>query len=265
MHGERIARQQYPAVIFFTANEQRSNAHQDICGNVGFWPGVNGVRRCTGYNLRPSRTHQQASLCDEPAVGSQYSQTDRRDLRCGDSSASAHRHAQPSISCRSAEGVCQRPAPGRPESGRRNTAASDRQRHFGVGVCDTASPLGLADHDNDFGKTLTVWGWGDASYLMVPLIGPSNPRNALGFVGDIVLDLAIWLQYKQLRVVAGRTRSPRNSRLSCKQLGGAGRHRAHVSGLLCRDTQSTPSAPGDGNQQNEGAVNLHPTACQLLE
>jgi phospholipid-binding lipoprotein MlaA len=68
---------------------------------------------------------------------------------------------------------------------------------LGVGVCDAASPLGLADHDNDFGKTLAVWGWGDAPYLMVPLIGPSNPRDALGFVGDIVLDPAIWLQYKQ--------------------------------------------------------------------
>lgn len=68
---------------------------------------------------------------------------------------------------------------------------------LGVGVCDSASPLGLADHDNDFGKTLAVWGWENAPYLMVPLIGPSNPRDGIGFIGDITLDPAIWLQYKQ--------------------------------------------------------------------
>mgnify|MGYP001275788922 CR=1 FL=1 len=68
---------------------------------------------------------------------------------------------------------------------------------LGAGVCDAASPLGLAGHDNDFGRTLAVWGWEDAPYLMVPLIGPSNPRDALGIIGDIALDPAIWLQYKQ--------------------------------------------------------------------
>ncbi|MGB8602316.1 MAG: VacJ family lipoprotein [Rhizomicrobium sp.] len=67
---------------------------------------------------------------------------------------------------------------------------------LGLGVYDTASAFGIAEHDNDFGRTLGVWGWNGEPYLMLPLIGPSNPRDVIGFAGDIVLDPAIYLQYK---------------------------------------------------------------------
>lgn len=67
---------------------------------------------------------------------------------------------------------------------------------LGLGVYDAAQKLGLPGHDNDFGRTLGVWGWSGEPYLMLPLVGPSNPRDAVGFVGDIALDPAIYLQYK---------------------------------------------------------------------
>lgn len=67
---------------------------------------------------------------------------------------------------------------------------------LGLGVYDVARRMDLSGHDNDFGRTLGVWGWSGEPYLMLPLVGPSNPRDAVGFVGDIALDPAIYLQYK---------------------------------------------------------------------
>lgn len=49
-----------------------------------------------------------------------------------------------------------------------------------AGLFDVATPLGLPQHDEDFGQTLGVWGVGTGSYLFVPLIGPSSYRDAPG-------------------------------------------------------------------------------------
>ncbi|WP_417514298.1 VacJ family lipoprotein [Minwuia sp.] len=40
----------------------------------------------------------------------------------------------------------------------------------------------------DFGQTLAVWGAGSGPYLMLPVFGPSNGRDAAGFVVDTVTD-----------------------------------------------------------------------------
>lgn len=50
----------------------------------------------------------------------------------------------------------------------------------GVGLFDVAGPMGLPQHDEDFGQTLGVWGVGTGSYLFVPLLGPSSYRDAPG-------------------------------------------------------------------------------------
>lgn len=56
---------------------------------------------------------------------------------------------------------------------------------FGVlGIMDVASALGLPEHEEDFGQTLAVWGIGEGPYLVLPVLGPSNPRDALGRVVD---------------------------------------------------------------------------------
>ena len=46
----------------------------------------------------------------------------------------------------------------------------------------------IAYHDEDMGQTFGVWGIGEGPYLMLPLFGPSNVRDAIGKVGDIFLD-----------------------------------------------------------------------------
>jgi phospholipid-binding lipoprotein MlaA len=59
---------------------------------------------------------------------------------------------------------------------------------FGLGgVFDVATPYGLAKHDEDFGQTLGYWGLEPGPYLVLPLIGPSNVRDTVGFAGDITV------------------------------------------------------------------------------
>lgn len=52
------------------------------------------------------------------------------------------------------------------------------------GFIDQATPRGIVANPEDFGQTLGVWGVGDAPYLVLPLFGPSNPRDASGMAVD---------------------------------------------------------------------------------
>lgn len=47
---------------------------------------------------------------------------------------------------------------------------------------------GYEYQSEDFGQTLALWGVGDGPYLVLPLLGPSNPRDALGLVVDTLSD-----------------------------------------------------------------------------
>jgi phospholipid-binding lipoprotein MlaA len=48
------------------------------------------------------------------------------------------------------------------------------------GLIDVAGELGVKRHSEDFGQTLGVWGVGEMFYVVLPLLGPSNPRDAVG-------------------------------------------------------------------------------------
>ena len=61
------------------------------------------------------------------------------------------------------------------------------------GLFDIATEFGFEFHDEDFGQTLAVWGVGEGPYLMLPILGPSNPRDAVGLVGEYFADpVVIW-------------------------------------------------------------------------
>ena len=47
---------------------------------------------------------------------------------------------------------------------------------------------GIPYEAEDFGQTLAVWGIGEGPYLVLPILGPSNPRDALGFLVDTLAD-----------------------------------------------------------------------------
>jgi phospholipid-binding lipoprotein MlaA len=60
---------------------------------------------------------------------------------------------------------------------------------FGVGgMQDVATPLGVPRHAADFGQTLAVWGIGEGPYLVIPVVGPSNPRDVTGLLVDSFTD-----------------------------------------------------------------------------
>lgn len=54
---------------------------------------------------------------------------------------------------------------------------------FGFG--DPASEMGLVKHREDFGQTLGVWGVPTGPYLVLPIFGPSNLRDGVGFGVDV--------------------------------------------------------------------------------
>lgn len=57
------------------------------------------------------------------------------------------------------------------------------------GLVDVGGMLGMPErHTEDFGQTLAVYGVGSGPYIMMPLLGPTNPRDLTGMVVDFVFD-----------------------------------------------------------------------------
>jgi ABC-type transporter lipoprotein component MlaA/pimeloyl-ACP methyl ester carboxylesterase len=52
------------------------------------------------------------------------------------------------------------------------------------GFFDVATRWGIPKNDADFGQTFRKWGWQPGFYLMLPIFGPSDKRDAIGLVGD---------------------------------------------------------------------------------
>jgi phospholipid-binding lipoprotein MlaA len=78
------------------------------------------------------------------------------------------------------------------------------------GFVDWAAEWGMPSHDEDFGQTLAVWGVGEGPYLVLPLLGPSNPRDAFGIAVDsavldpfgILASYLIWNESELLRILS---------------------------------------------------------------
>jgi len=62
-----------------------------------------------------------------------------------------------------------------------------------AGLLDLAARRGMTEQTGDFGQTLYVWGLPEGPYLMLPLFGPSNPRDGIGTGVDIISDPWIYL------------------------------------------------------------------------
>ena len=57
------------------------------------------------------------------------------------------------------------------------------------GLVDVGGMLGMPErHAEDFGQTLAVYGVGSGPYIMMPLLGPTNPRDLAGLVVDFAFD-----------------------------------------------------------------------------
>ncbi|TXE88573.1 VacJ family lipoprotein [Campylobacter volucris] len=55
---------------------------------------------------------------------------------------------------------------------------------FGFGLLDSASKTSLKSYETDFGITLGKWGIKSGPHIVLPLIGPSNVRDALSLPLD---------------------------------------------------------------------------------
>jgi phospholipid-binding lipoprotein MlaA len=75
-------------------------------------------------------------------------------------------------------------------------AAAEETARFAVnttvgilGLRDPASGMGLELQLEDMGQTLAVWGVPAGPYVVLPLFGPSNPRDAVGLLTDSFLSV----------------------------------------------------------------------------
>lgn len=60
----------------------------------------------------------------------------------------------------------------------------DKEGHLMSGDAEGA----VAMHNEDFGQTLAVWGFGEGPYLVLPILGPAPPRDAIGLGVDTLID-----------------------------------------------------------------------------
>lgn len=73
------------------------------------------------------------------------------------------------------------------------------------GLLDPAGRMKIPDHGADFGMTLGAWGVGEGPYLVLPFLGPSNPRDAVGLATDAVIDPTNYLHiHDHIMWAAGR-------------------------------------------------------------
>ncbi|PIO90687.1 MAG: hypothetical protein COS82_08620 [Zetaproteobacteria bacterium CG06_land_8_20_14_3_00_59_53] len=61
-----------------------------------------------------------------------------------------------------------------------------------VGLFDAATSLGLAKHDEDFGQTLGVWGFGPGAYVVVPVYGPNTARDLPDLATSALTSAVFW-------------------------------------------------------------------------
>ena len=58
-----------------------------------------------------------------------------------------------------------------------------------LGIFDPATKLGLKEQGKeDFGQTLGKWGVDSGCYFVLPILGPTTTRDAIGLVGNMFLD-----------------------------------------------------------------------------
>lgn len=71
----------------------------------------------------------------------------------------------------------------------------------GIGLFDVATGWGLPRHDADFGQTFGVWGIGPGPTVQLPLLGPSNLRDATGTLVGILANPLVFVPGSTLQTI----------------------------------------------------------------
>jgi len=61
-----------------------------------------------------------------------------------------------------------------------------------LGFVDIATRIGFPKHQEDYGQTLAVWGVPAGPYIVLPLLGPSTLRDAVGKVPEFYIADPLW-------------------------------------------------------------------------
>ena len=74
-----------------------------------------------------------------------------------------------------------------------------------LGIFNPAEKMGLKPHKEDVGQTLGSYGIGPGCYLVLPVLGPSTARDAIGLIADSYIDpfAHITIREKELFGVSG--------------------------------------------------------------
>jgi phospholipid-binding lipoprotein MlaA len=64
-----------------------------------------------------------------------------------------------------------------------------------AGLWDAADHMGVEHHSEDFGQTLAVWGVDSGPYLVMPIMGPTTPRDLFGRGVDRAIDPLTWTEF----------------------------------------------------------------------
>ncbi|MCA3246686.1 MAG: VacJ family lipoprotein [Azospirillum sp.] len=75
------------------------------------------------------------------------------------------------------------------------------------GAFDPAAQMGFPAHEEDAGQTFATWGVGEGPYIMLPVFGPSNLRDTVGFAVDSFLDPVNYIARHNDAQWVGPTRS----------------------------------------------------------
>jgi phospholipid-binding lipoprotein MlaA len=70
-----------------------------------------------------------------------------------------------------------------------------------AGMYEVADEADLTKQRGDFGQTLHVWGVGSGPYVVLPLFGPSNIRDAIGLGVDAVMSPWQWVAARGGRTI----------------------------------------------------------------
>ncbi len=74
-----------------------------------------------------------------------------------------------------------------------------------LGIFNPAEKMGLKPHKEDVGQTLGSYGIGPGCYLVIPVLGPSTARDAIGLIADSYIDpfAHITIREKELFGISG--------------------------------------------------------------
>ena len=62
-----------------------------------------------------------------------------------------------------------------------------------AGFFDPATKWKILKSDADFGQTFGQWGWQPQCFIMLPILGPSNERDTLGFAADTAANPLLYI------------------------------------------------------------------------